>query len=246
MKRFAPLPQVVEGLDYFRKDSRLGKRWSFVRATMRHALQALDFLHRAGFSHGAVSGESIWMTTTNQQETKSLGVKMTDLGNANKFSDLGSHARTVAYEDIYQLGLVFLELVFASFSDDTYGAQNARRVVQGIYPATLQDAMMKQVDVHRDMSQYSQREFQTMFESFCNSDFKQLRQVTSQTPGWEGAVSMLEADGGAGWKLIFRMLGRGSLYESDGTTKLKVSCSRLVRGADSDLFQGLVSSEKQE
>ena len=47
-RRFAPLPQVVAGMDYFRKDRRLAKRWAFVRKSMRGALEAVEFLHRTG------------------------------------------------------------------------------------------------------------------------------------------------------------------------------------------------------
>jgi len=81
------------------------------------------------------------------------------------------------------------------------------------------------------MTQLTQREFQSLFEDYCDSYFALLRDVVTGVRGWEDAVGMLEAGDGAGWKLIFRMLARGSLYKDDGVSKLKVTCSRLVRDA---------------
>jgi hypothetical protein len=123
---FPSLPQVVEGLDYFRKDQRTLKRWRFIRRIMRSSLEMIDFFHRNGYAHNAVSSESMWMTTTNQQEIDQLKVIITDLGACQRFVDLGPIARDCAMEDMYQLGFVFLELILASFSDDSTGAQMAR------------------------------------------------------------------------------------------------------------------------
>ena len=127
LKTFPPLPQIVEGFDYFRKDERLMKRWRFIRKIMRCGLESLDFLHRAGYCHNSISSDSIWMTTTNQQNIENLAVCFTDLGACQKFSDLGpTIAREAAMDDMYKLGFVMLELVFASFSDDNLGARMAR------------------------------------------------------------------------------------------------------------------------
>jgi len=239
IKRFASLPQVVDGLDYFRKDVRIAKRWRFIRRMMRKSLEALNFLHKSGYCHGAMSAESIWMTTSNEKELDQLHIKLTDLGNANKFSDLGSQARAAAYEDIYQLGLIFLELVFASFSNDYYGAQNARMRVTGRNPPSLGTVISRQFEEQfiqeksQYNSQYDQKELQVMFESYCNSDFQMLRDTCKGIPGWKDACFVLESDNGAAWKLIFRMLARGRLFKSDGRTKLKITCSSLIRDAES-------------
>ena len=127
LKSFPPLPQVVEGLDYFRKDERITKRWRFIRKIVRTSLESVDFIHRTGYCHNAVSSESLWMSTTNQQSLDELGITLTDLGASQKFSELGPQgAREGMIQDMYQLGFVFLELVFASFSDDNAGAEMAR------------------------------------------------------------------------------------------------------------------------
>ena len=91
LKTFPPLPQVVEGLDYFRKEERISKRWRFVRKIMRSGLETVDFLHRSGYCHNAVSSESLWMSTTNQQSLDELGLSLTDLGACQKFSELGQN-----------------------------------------------------------------------------------------------------------------------------------------------------------
>ena len=127
LKTFPPLPQVVEGLDYFQKEKRLMKRWRFIRKIMRSGLETVDFIHRSGYCHNAVSSESLWMSTTNQQSMDELGLSITDLGACQKFSELGPQvAREGTIIDMYQLGFVFLELVFASFSEDNVGAEIAR------------------------------------------------------------------------------------------------------------------------
>ncbi|KAJ1398789.1 hypothetical protein B484DRAFT_458435 [Ochromonadaceae sp. CCMP2298] len=126
-QRFPPLPQVVEGLDYFRKDARDDKRWRFVRKMMRKGLESVDYLHRTGYVHNSLSSESLWLTSTNQQEIQKVAVKITDLGLAQRFADLGPFAREAAAEDLYQLGLIFLQLVVSSFNDDNVGAQIARK-----------------------------------------------------------------------------------------------------------------------
>jgi hypothetical protein len=89
IKTYPPLPQVVEGLDYFRKDERLSKRWRFVRKMMRSGLEALDFIHRAGFCHNSISSDSMWMTTTDQQKIDDLALVITNLGTCQKFLELG-------------------------------------------------------------------------------------------------------------------------------------------------------------
>jgi hypothetical protein len=127
LKTFPPLPQVVEGLDYFRKEERLLKRWRFVRKIMRSGLETVDFIHRTGYCHNAVSSESMWMSTTNQQSLDELGLSLTDLGACQKFSELGPQgAREGTIQDMYNLGFVFLELIFASFCDDNMGAEMVR------------------------------------------------------------------------------------------------------------------------
>jgi hypothetical protein len=40
---------------------------------------------------------------------------------------------------------------------------------------------------------------------------------------------MLERDEGAAWKLIFKMLARGRLYDSDRDKPLRVSGASLIR-----------------
>lgn len=133
LKTFPPLPQVVEGLDYFRKEERLMKRWRFVRKILRSGLETVDFIHRSGYCHNAVSSESMWMSTTNQQSMDELGLSLTDLGACQKFSELGPQgAREGTIQDMYQLGFVFLELVFASFSDDNMGAEIARATLGAV------------------------------------------------------------------------------------------------------------------
>lgn len=133
LRRFPPLPQIVEGLDYFSKSNRLEKRWRFIRKIMRRCLESLDSLHKSGYCHNTLTSECIWLTTTNQQEIDKLHVVLTELGSCEKISDLGPYAKAASTKDLYNLGLIFLELIVSSFCDDNLGAQKTRAVL-GMYP----------------------------------------------------------------------------------------------------------------
>lgn len=231
LRRFPAIPQVIDPMNYFRKSKRIENRWRFVRKIMLSSLRALSFLHSTGQSHGSISSDSIWMTTTDQAQLGELSMKLTDLGNSQKFSDLGPSARSAAYEDIYQLAFVFLEQIFATFTEDTSGANQVRsRLVENSENRSIIERI-KDKAKPVDLSSFSQSEFQSLFESFCGNDFAKFREVCRETRGWEDTCGVMEADNGAAWRLIFRMLARGTLYETDGTTKMKISCRRLVRGA---------------
>eukprot|EP01038_Epipyxis_sp_PR26KG_P016474 gene16474-22473_t len=173
VRKYPPLPQIIEGLDYFRKEQRLNKRWKFIRKILRKGLEALDFIHKSGYCHNAINSESIWLSTTNQQEIDNLFVQITDLGACQKFSELGPYAKESMVEDLYQLGFVFLELVLASFSDDNFGAQITRTMMTGIESPSAK-LIHRVEDVNR--SQLSQKELQQLFETQCQSDFKRLRE----------------------------------------------------------------------
>mmetsp|Transcript_31835 Transcript_31835/g.43687 ORF Transcript_31835/g.43687 Transcript_31835/m.43687 type:complete len:436 (+) Transcript_31835:161-1468(+) len=246
LKRFPPLPQVVEGLDYFRKGQRDLKRWRFIRKIMRRGLEAVDFLHRAGYCHNAINGASLWMTTTNQQEINNLFIQLSDLGACQRLADFGSPstsawsanslAREAMAEDLYQLGLVFMELIISSFCEDNKGAQMARfRISENnklpglIY--RVEDVNMKQLD---------QRELQYILEKKCDSDFQSFREFCSSIQSWKDPVSMLERSDGAAWRMIFKLLSRGRLYDESKQRPLKISGRSLVREYD-ELFSDTYS-----
>ena len=69
------------------------------------------------------------MSTTNQQQGNSLTIRLADLGMSQKLADLGPNARVAINEDLYQLGLVFLYVVLASFSEDFKAANNVRKIL---------------------------------------------------------------------------------------------------------------------
>jgi len=69
------------------------------------------------------------MSTTVQQQGDSLAIRLADLGMAQKLADLGPNARVAVTEDLYQLGLVFLYVVLASFSEDFRAANQIRKLL---------------------------------------------------------------------------------------------------------------------
>mmetsp|Transcript_3131 Transcript_3131/g.2780 ORF Transcript_3131/g.2780 Transcript_3131/m.2780 type:complete len:423 (-) Transcript_3131:93-1361(-) len=225
MRSFAPLPQVIEGLDYFNKINRINKRWLFMKKVLRKCLESVDFLHTSGYCHNAISIQSLWMSTTIQQQINNIKIQITDLGACRKLSDDMLYARAEMIEDYYQLAFVFLEFVISSFCDDNMGARKARDIF---------DTNRKQVTIFTkvdelDLTQISQREFQRIYEVICTSDFQKLRQFVGSIVEWRDAYEILERDDGAAWKLLFRMLARGSLYESDRVTPIRITGRRLIK-----------------
>ena len=244
-RSYPPLPQVVEGLDYFRRETRQKKRWAFVRRLMRKALLSLDFVHRSGFCHNAVSSDSVWLTTTDQLLTRQLDVRLTDLGGAQRLSDLGPYARQGVAEDLYQLGFVFLELIAASMAEDggVAAAATARRRffsaagdgngadgdAAGAAARLLSAAMERLGKGFEPSSSFSSsssssppqrthlshKEWQWIFEGpACNSDFQALRAVVKEH--FPDASAVLEANSGEAFKLVLKLLTRGSLSDQDG------------------------------
>eukprot|EP01035_Chromulina_nebulosa_P019335 gene19335-25199_t len=146
-------------------------------------------------------------------------------GACRKLTDDMLYARAEMIEDYYQLAFVFLEFVISSFCDDNMGARKARDIF---------DTNRKQVTIftkvdEMDLTQISQREFQRIYEVICTSDFQKLRQFVGSIVEWRDAYDILERDDGAAWKLLFRMLARGSLYESDRVTPIRITGRRLIK-----------------
>lgn len=238
-KYFAPLPQVVEGLDYFRPAERLNKRWSFVRKIIEKALQSLDFLHRSGMCHNAISGDSLWLSTTNQIEIDKLYVKITDLGSTQKFSEFRpalsgtrSDARDAALLDLYQLGFVFLELIINSFCDDNIGARRMRAKLSG--KEFKIDYLARAEDI--DKAQLRQKEYQQLFEKLCDYDIGLFREAVRNIKEWSPAFDVLEKNNGAAWKLIFTLLAAPTMYDNDLNKPLKVTCASILKDFKNTLF----------
>lgn len=130
LRRYPPLPQIIEGFDYFNKNNRVKKRWVFIRKIIRLCLELLDNLHRKhGYCHNTISSECIWLSTTNQQEIKKLSVVLSELGSCQKLTDLGPYAKKGILQDLYSMGFVVLELIASSFVEDNLGAQRVRAIL---------------------------------------------------------------------------------------------------------------------
>lgn len=246
-RTFPYVPQVVEGLDIFKPDQREDKRWRFVRRLLRCALGGVGFLHASGLCHNALSADTLWMSTMNQPEIDSLSVKVLDLSAAQTADDLGAEGlREGVVEDIYSLGLVFLELVLTSFSEDTSGAEEARRKLKPKDESvSIWDSLVSRFVESDDgtervlgfglnprgkkvLRHLTQQELKEIFEDLCGSDFERLLSFCRSIGSWKGAVRVLERDGGAGWKLIFTMLAKGRLYDNS-RNPISLTCGKLIK-----------------
>lgn len=75
-----------------------------------------------------------------------------------------------------------------------------------------------------------------MFEKLCDSEFKELRDFTKSVKTWKEAVDILEAEGGAAWRFLFRLLARGRLADPETNAPLKITPRLLIREFK-DLFK---------
>ena len=242
LRSYPPLPQIVDAGDYFSPTKRAAKRWRFVRMVIFRTLEACDFLHRSGVTHNTLNSDSIWLTTTNEQELQQAYVVITDLGASLSLkSDLGPMGKDALFEDFYVLGFIFLELILAAFTEEPFkGARQARerlkmslddpkKAKRGSIPTS---ALAFKAD-----KSLTEKELQTLFEVHCNSDFKRFRNFLAEIPSFSLACEQLDKDGNAAWKLLFKLMARGRLYE-DGEQK-KVSGRGFIRDAAS-LFADLL------
>ena len=128
-------------------------------------------------------------------------------------------------EDLYNIGLAFMQLVIGSFVEDTQGAMKARAKILG--KNEVLEVMMNTDPTAR--TQLSVDEIGNIFEKTCDSDFATFRDFVNSIPEWSVPSEMLEANNGAGWKLILRLLARGRLTDPETGDRLKVTPSTLIK-----------------
>lgn len=231
LRSYPALPQIIQGFDYFSKEERNKKRWAYIRKIMKKCLESIDFLHRSGFCHNAISSDAIWMTTTNQLEIDLLNVRLTDLGAAQRLSDLGPYAREGVFEDLYQLGFVFLEIIFSSFSEDDRNAVRGR--IQYLNKETKDVGVIERIVLSTKKGggmrsgQLTHREWQSIFENHCDNEFQELIVVCKYICG--DASELLERNCGDAFKLLLKLLARGRLVNSEEGKQLPITGRGLIR-----------------
>lgn len=234
LRSYPPLPQIVEPGDYFSPKKRAAKRWRFVRMIIFRTLEATDFLHRSGVSHNTLNSDSLWLSTTNEQELERVYTVITDLGASLSLKkDLGPNGKDALFEDFYTMGFILLELILASFTEEPFkGARQAREILR---ESLLDRSKAKRGSIpasalsFRADKSLTEKELQTIFEVHCNSDFKEIRSFFKEIPSYSLACEQLDKDGNEAWKLLFKLMARGRLYEA-GEQK-KVSGRGFLRDA---------------
>ena len=234
MRSFPQQPQAVDGTDYFSPKRRAVKRWRFLRKVFFRSLEACDFLHRSGCSHNSINSDSLWLSTTNEREIDQLRISLTDLGTSTFLKEeLGPQKRLAIFEDFYVLGFCFLELTLSSFCDDYRGANAARKKFQKSYRENQKEGKSKNQAV-LPSSFFSpserplhERELQSLFELGCDSDFKAFRDFFVDIPAYRIPCEILDLEGNMGWKLLFKLMARGRLY--DRGVQKKVSGRFFIR-----------------
>jgi len=195
---FPNVKQEGEVWDLVSAEFKFRRKWNFVLAIMKSALESLSFLHNAGIIHRSLGASSLRLSTTDDRRAKELKVKISDFGfsqylleiddetlrRAQKYGATSS-ADIVNFftgEDLYNLGYVFLELIFSSIRINTdpefpppiSDQTSFKRLIEDIYDFDIQDGL----------------------RTFCESE-----------EAWAPAVAFLDADEKLGWKFIEYMVG---------------------------------------
>ena len=199
LSRFPKLPQIIQGFEYFSDERRIKRRYNFIIKMIQKILLVISKIHNSGYCHGALTSESIWLTTSNQLEIDQLDVQIADWSNSIALKSVGPYARLLINEDIYQFGFLLLEIIFASFTNDDY----------------------------RQVS-YTQREWQQIFENQLNKDLSQLKQFITSNRDFDKALLVLERNNDAIFKLIFKCLVVNDLYDNERKNKINISARTLL------------------
>lgn len=87
-----------------------------------------------------------------------------------------------------------------------------------------------------NLSQIKQKEWQRIFEELCSFDIANLRSFVQGIEPWKASNKLLEQDNGAMWKLIFKLLARGRLFDEKKNRPLIVSGKSLLSEYREQLF----------
>jgi len=87
-----------------------------------------------------------------------------------------------------------------------------------------------------NLTQLKQREWQRIFEELCSFDFADLRSFVQTIEPWKASAKLLEQNEGAMWKLIFKLLAKGRLFDEKKNKPLKVSGRSLLSEYREQLF----------
>ena len=72
LSRFPKLPQIIQGFEYFSDERRIKRRYNFIIKMIQKILLVISKIHNSGYCHGALTSESIWLTTSNQSTLTKL------------------------------------------------------------------------------------------------------------------------------------------------------------------------------
>eukprot|EP00638_Chattonella_subsalsa_P008231 CAMPEP_0117751914 /NCGR_PEP_ID=MMETSP0947-20121206/11270_1 /TAXON_ID=44440 /ORGANISM="Chattonella subsalsa, Strain CCMP2191" /LENGTH=345 /DNA_ID=CAMNT_0005570409 /DNA_START=730 /DNA_END=1767 /DNA_ORIENTATION=- len=206
---FPKAKQEGEFWDIVSAEFKYKRKWRFIKAIMKSALQSISFLHSAGIIHRSIGGTSILLNTVDDRRENEVIAKLTDFGFAQQFSgvdeDLIRRAKKygastpmetvnfVTGEDLNALGYVFAELIFSSLK--------LKGDPESIPPPSDQATIKRLVeDVYSCDVQYG-------FRDYCAAE-----------ESWAPAVELLDQDNGAGWEVLEYMIGFYKRLETMGAS----------------------------
>jgi hypothetical protein len=211
LRAFAELPTPSTGFSSKSQQALVDLKWKFVKRVMRLSLEAVTFIHEAGFAHCALSAEAIWLRTFDPTEYKEVQVKITELGMVEKLSDMDkAKALTKVEEDMRQLGFVFLAVIVSLFAPKSKGdVKELRAKLAGVNPDSL-DSLSTTFNM--DQAPVNFKEFQRIFYEMCRGSVDEFESLLRSIASWKMPTTMLFGDAnGAAWQLIVKLfLGSAS------------------------------------
>ncbi|CAM9840540.1 unnamed protein product [Chrysoparadoxa australica] len=193
---FPQAKQEQEFWDILSSQAKFIRRGTFVKTMLYEALVSLSFLHGALIAHRSLGPTSLLTTTQDERYPNQLRVQISDLGFATRLSEISKEdvARAQKFgasgpldtsnflirEDLYALGYVFLELIFAALTldpDDPKSGGGARQTDANYLKKLIEDIYQKDVSGR--------------FREYCAAE-----------ACWAPVVGFLDQGDGDGWELI--------------------------------------------
>lgn len=157
----------------------------YLRNVIRGALEALQFCHSSGITHGAVDGSAFLLSSLDVRSAGILKVELANFGFCKIHEeDLYGEAWEEAKEqDLQALGFTVAELIFSTFTAQEGDEQASRGEIERLYTEVFL------------------KDFESM-KDFCRLEEK-----------WDKAIQVLDANDGAGWDMIDALLSGSASIE---------------------------------
>lgn len=197
------------------------EKWKFLRVLWRQSLEALAFLHSCGYVHRSLSSDSFWLTTKKIEDWRDVIVKVVDLGMVERIENIPNAIE----DDLFRIGLCFLESTLATFAPDNKGAQEVRTLL--LLKNKGSNDQNNNNNNNLKNQPLSTQEMEMIFQ-YCNKDFATLLTLCRQISSWQIPMEILSQDNSAPWKLILTLLSQGRLYDDAKGRVIELTAMKAI------------------